>query len=87
MERFAKRLRETLNRCLGTRGIISPSDPLFRLLLAQLDLEGFEGLPRNWISARITHAQPSDSLIRVDDTQGLKLSEGFRTTALQGLPG
>lgn len=87
MERFAKRLRETLNRCLGTRGIISPSDPLFRLLLAQLDLEGFEGLPRNWINARISHAQPSDSLIRVNDTQGLKLPTCFRTRALHGLPG
>ena len=44
MERFAKRHRKTLNQCLGTHIIKSPSDSTFRLLLAQLDVEGFESL-------------------------------------------
>jgi hypothetical protein len=56
MEKCAKRHRETRNRCLGTCGFISPFDPLFRLLLVQLAVEGVEGLPRNWINARISHA-------------------------------
>ncbi len=52
-----------LVHCLGTHILKSPSDSTFRLLLAQLDLESFEGLPRNWISARLSHAEPIDSLI------------------------
>jgi hypothetical protein len=63
MERFAKRHRKMLNHCLGTHILKSPSDSTFRLLLAQLDLERFEGLPRNWISAQLSHAEPIDSLI------------------------
>jgi hypothetical protein len=63
MERFAKRHRKMLNHCLGTHILKSPSDSTFRLLLAQLDLESFEGLLRNWISARLSHAEPIDSLI------------------------
>jgi hypothetical protein len=63
MERFAKRHRKTLNQLLGTPIINSPSDSTFGLLLAQLDVEGFEGLPRNWANAQISHAQPIVSLI------------------------
>ncbi len=33
------------------------------MLLAQLDVEGFEGLLRNWVNAQISHAEPIDSLI------------------------
>ena len=44
MERFAKRHRKTLNELLGTHVAKPPSDSTFRLLLAQLDVEGFEGL-------------------------------------------
>jgi hypothetical protein len=51
-----------LNHCLGTHILKSPSDSTFRLLLAQLDVEGFEGLLRNWISARLSQADPIDSL-------------------------
>ena len=44
MERFAKRHRKTLHKMLGTHVAKPPSDSTFRLLLAQLDVEGFEGL-------------------------------------------
>lgn len=40
MERFAKRHRQTLNEVLDTEFPKSPSDSTFRLLLAQLDVQG-----------------------------------------------
>ncbi len=40
MERFAKRHRQTMNELLGTQIAKPPSDPSFRLLLAQLDVRG-----------------------------------------------
>jgi len=49
MERFAKRHRHTLNELLGTDFGKSPSDSTFRLLLAQLDVSGFETLLRDWM--------------------------------------
>ena len=52
MERFAKRHRQTLNELLGTDFGKSPSDSTFRLLLAQLDVAGFESLLRNWMTAQ-----------------------------------
>jgi hypothetical protein len=52
MERFAKRHRQTLNDLLGTDFGKSPSDSTFRLLLAQLDVPGFESLLREWMSAQ-----------------------------------
>ena len=63
IERFGKRHRKTLNHYLGTHILKSPSDSTFRLLFAQLDVERFEGLLRNWISARLSHAEPIDSLV------------------------
>ena len=63
MERFAKRHRKTLNEFLGTHIIKSPSDSTFHLPLAQLDVEGFAGLLRNWITAQFRHAEPIDSLL------------------------
>jgi hypothetical protein len=44
IERFAKRHRKSLIHYLGTHIHQSPSDYTFRLLLAQLDLERFEGV-------------------------------------------
>jgi hypothetical protein len=44
MERIAKRHRKTLNELLGTQIAESPSDSTFRLLLAQLDVDGFAAL-------------------------------------------
>jgi len=52
MERFAKRHRLTLNELLGTDFGKSPSDSTFRLLLAQLDVAGFESLLRDWMTAQ-----------------------------------
>jgi hypothetical protein len=52
MERFAKRHRQTLNELLGTDFGKSPSDSIFRLLLAQLDVAGFESLLRGWMTAQ-----------------------------------
>jgi len=52
MERFAKRHRETLNELLGTDFGKSPSDSTFRLLLAQLDVAGFESLLRDWMTVQ-----------------------------------
>jgi len=63
MERFAKRHRQTLNELLGTDFGKSPSDSTFRLLLAQLDVPGFETLLRDWISARPGVADEFDTLV------------------------
>ena len=52
MERFAKRHRKTLNELLGTHIAKPPSDSTFRLLLAQLDVEGFETLLQQWMAAQ-----------------------------------
>lgn len=63
MERFAKRHRKALNELLGTHVAKSPSDSTFRLLLAQLDVEGFESLLQDWMSAQIGEAEPVDALV------------------------
>lgn len=60
MERFAwpqasaqeQRHRATPNELLGTDFGKSPSDSTFRLLLAQLDVAGFERLLRDWMTAQ-----------------------------------
>ncbi len=52
MVRFAERYRQTLNELLGTEFAKSPSDSTFRLLLAQLDVPGFETLLRDWVTAQ-----------------------------------
>ena len=44
MERFAKRHRKSLNELLGTHVAKPPSDSTFRLLLSQLDVDGFDTL-------------------------------------------
>lgn len=70
MERFAKRHRKTLNELLGTHVAKSPSDSTFRLLLAQLDVERFEGLLQDWMSARIGDGEPVDTLVCDGKTSG-----------------
>lgn len=52
MERFAKRNRKTLNELLGTHIAKPPSDFNFRLLLAQVDVEGFEALLQQRMAAQ-----------------------------------
>jgi hypothetical protein len=63
MERFAKRHRQTLNELLGTDFGKSPSDSTFRLLLAQLDVEGFEGLLQQWMAAQPGVAEGLNTLV------------------------
>ena len=63
MERFAKRHRPTLNELLGTDFGKSPSDSTFRLLLAQLDVTGFETLLRDWMAAQPGVAEELDTLV------------------------
>jgi hypothetical protein len=63
MERFAKRHRKTLNELLGTQVAKPPSDSTFRLLLAQLDVEGFEALLQQWIAAQPGVSDTVDTLV------------------------
>jgi hypothetical protein len=63
MERFAQRHRKTLNELLGTQIGKPPSDSTFRLLLAQLDVEGFEGLLQAWMNAQIGDGEAVDTLV------------------------
>ena len=61
MERFAKRHGQMLNDLLGTDFGKSPSDARFRLLLAQLDVPGFETLLRDWMAAKPGVAEELDT--------------------------
>jgi hypothetical protein len=63
MERFAKRHRKALNELLGTTIAKPPSDSTFRLLLAQLDIEGFEDLLQQWMAAQPGVAESVDTLV------------------------
>jgi len=63
MERFAKRHRKTLNELLGTQVAKPPSDSTFRLLLAQLDVEGFEGLLQQWMATQPGVTETVDTLV------------------------
>jgi len=63
MERFAKRHRKALNELLGTYIAKSPSDSTFRLLLAQLDVEGFESVLQQWMAAQPGVADTVDTLV------------------------
>ena len=42
----------------------SPSASTFRLLLAQLDVPGFESLPREWMAAQPGVSEELDTLVR-----------------------
>ena len=63
MERFAKRHRKALNELLGTTIAKPPSDSTFRLLLAQLDVDGFESLLQQWMAAQPGVAESVDTLV------------------------
>jgi len=63
MERFAKRHRKTLNKLLGIHIAKTPSDSTFRLLLAQLDVEGFESLLQQWMAAQPGVTESVDTLV------------------------
>ena len=60
---FAKRHRQPLNELLGTDFGKSPSDSTFRLLLAQLDVTGFETLLCDRMAAQPGVAEELDTLV------------------------
>ena len=62
-ERVATRHRKALNELLGTHIAKPPSDSTFRLLLAQLDVEGFEDLLQQWMAAQPGVAETVDTLV------------------------
>lgn len=62
MERFAKRHRQTLNELLGTDCGKLPPGSTFRLLLALLDVPGFETL-RDWMAAQPGVAEETHPLV------------------------
>ena len=55
--------RQTLNEVLGTDFGKSPSDSTFRLLLAQLDVPGFESLLRDWMAVQPGVTEELDTLV------------------------
>ena len=55
-------------RAAGTDFGKSPSDSTFRLLLAQLDLLGFETLLHDWMAAQPGVAEELDTLVCDDKT-------------------
>ena len=63
IERFAMRYRQTLNELLGNDFCKSASDSTFRLVLAQLDVEGFEGLLQQWMAAQLGMAEGLNTLV------------------------
>jgi hypothetical protein len=68
MERFAKRLRKTLNKLLGIHVAKPPSESTFLLLLAQVDVEGFETLLQQWMAAQPGVTETVDTLVTVGKT-------------------
>jgi hypothetical protein len=85
MERFANRHRKVLNELFGTHIAKSPSDSPFHLSLAQLDVERFEGLLRNLLSARLNSAEAIDSLIRDGMTLSGSVAENAAGAERYGL--
>jgi hypothetical protein len=89
MERFAKRHRKTLNELLGTHIAKPPSDSTFRLLLAQLDVEGFEVLLQQWMAAQPGVTDTVETLVcdgktlrgSIDQTASGAARYGLRPTA------
>jgi len=62
-ERFAKRYRKTLNELLGTHVANPPSGSTFRLLLSQLDVDGFDTLLQQWMEAQPGVTESVDTLV------------------------
>jgi hypothetical protein len=71
LERFAKRHRNVLNELLSTHIAKPPSDSTFRLLLTQLDVEGFESLLQAWMAAQPGVSETVDTGLRRQDPAGL----------------
>ena len=85
MERFAKRHRQALNDLLGTHIAKPPSDSTFRLLLSQLDVEGFEALLQQWMAAQPGVAETVDTLVCDGKTLRGSITENASGAARYGL--
>ena len=85
MERFAKRHRQALNDLLGTHIAKPPSDSTFRLLLSQLDVEGFEALLQQWMAAQPGVAETVDTLVCDGKTLRGSIAENASGSARYGL--
>jgi len=85
MERFVKRHRKTLNELLGTHVARPPSDSTFRLLLAQLDVEGFEALLQQWMAAQPGVPETVDTLVCDGKTLRGSIAENASGAARYGL--
>jgi hypothetical protein len=85
MERFAKRHHQALNELLGTDFRKSPSDSTFRLLLAQLDVPGFETLLRDWMAAQPGVTETLDTLVCDGKTLRGSIAENENGAARYGL--
>ncbi len=72
---YAKRHRKTLNELLGTPIAKPPSDSTFRLLLAQLDVDGFEALLQKWMAAQPGVTDTVDTLVTGGKTLRGSISE------------
>jgi hypothetical protein len=82
MERYAKLNRQTLNGLLATHIANPPSDATFRLLLAQLDVDGFEALLQQWMAAQPSFTESVDTLVCVGKTlRGYVRANRFWRTA------
>jgi hypothetical protein len=82
---YAKRHRKTLNDLLGTYIAKPPSDSTFRLLLAQLDVEGFEALLQQWMAAQPGVAETVDTLVCDGKTLWGSIAENASGAARYGL--
>ena len=85
MERFAKRHRKTLNELLGTHIAKPPSDSTFRLLLAQLDVEGFENLLQQWMASQPGVTESVETLVCDGKTLRGSIAENASGAARYGL--
>jgi hypothetical protein len=63
MERFAKPHHNNLNELLATHVAKPSSSFTLRLLLAQLNVEGFEALLQQWIAAQPVVSDTVDTLV------------------------
>ncbi len=63
IERFAKQHRKGLNQLLGIHFGKPTSDSTFRLLLAQLDVDGFKALLQEWMAAQPGVSDTVDTLV------------------------
>lgn len=73
-------------RALGTQVAKPPLDSTFPVLLAQLDVEGFEAMLQQWIAAQPGVNNPVDTLVCDGKTlrgQLLKSQQGQRVLSLR----